>query len=208
MNREGHQIRNIIFDLGDVIMDISIEGTLARLSEKSGLSVQDIRNLYWSSEIFLNYEKGLFTDLDFFKGVRDLMKMDLSFDEFKLIWNGMLLRIPFDRLDLLLKIRSSYRIFLLSNTNSLHLEEFTRMIKTVSPHRTIEDYFEKCYFSHLVGMRKPEKEIFQLVLTENNILPQETLFLDDNINNVKGALNAGLHSEVVSNPQILFEIFK
>ena len=205
---EGKKIKNVLFDLGDVIIDISIPGTITKFAERSGLSTQEIREIYYHSDVFLNYEKGLISDDEFFAGINQIFSTDMSFDEFKSIWNGMLIKIPQERLLLLDKVSKSYRTFLLSNTNNLHLLRFTEMMHEISPERSLESYFERAYYSHQMSMRKPDAEIFEFILKQNNLRPEETIFLDDNADNIYGAAQVGIVAVLVKNPNQLFEIFK
>src|SRR5262245_28099009 len=90
------------------------------------------------------------------------------------------------------KLRKKYRLFLLSNTNSLHLIEFGERFKKASGGVSLEDIFEKTYYSHAVGLRKPHAAIYRLVLEENGLDPRETLFIDDTASNFTGAEEVGL----------------
>lgn len=204
----GKKINNILFDLGDVIIDISIPATISKFAERSGLSTQQIHEIYYHSEIFLNYEKGILNDQQFFEATNQIFSADMSFVEFKKIWNGMLLRIPQERLFLLDRVSKHYRTFLLSNTNNLHLLHFTEMMKEVSPGRPLESYFERAYYSHQMGMRKPDAEIFEFILNQNDLRREETLFLDDNVDNIYGAAQVGISALLIKSPSQLFEIFK
>jgi len=208
MNTGLQQIKNIIFDLGDVIIDLSIPGTLNRLAERSEKTSDQVKSLYWSSQTFHDYEKGLLTNAAFFQGANDLLGTDMSFEEFSEIWNSMLIRIPEERLHLLDRLSRTFRLFLLSNTNDIHLRRFTEMMEVVSPGRPLEYYFEKTYYSHRMGMRKPNEDIFSFVLNENGLLAHETLFLDDNHDNIKGASMVGIQTKLIENPAVLFELFK
>lgn len=208
MTYRNHKVSNLVFDLGNVIIDISIPGTIARLSDRSGLSIQQVTEIYTMSDIFLRYEKGLCTDQEFYLGANELFGTDMSFEEFSSIWNGMLIRIPYERLNLLDQLSSNHRMFLLSNTNDLHLFRFREMMAEVSPSRTLESFFEKAYYSHQIGLRKPDTEIFEYVLKENNLRPEDTLFLDDNSDNIAGATTLGIKTLLVENPSILFDVFK
>ena len=201
-------IKNIIFDLGDVIIDLSIPGTISRLAQRSGLSADQVKTLYWSSNTFLDYEKGLLSNEDFHQGANALLGTDMTFEEFSEIWNSMLIRIPSERLRLLDDLSDRYRLFLLSNTNDIHLRRFTDMMEEVSPGRPLESYFEKAYYSHRIGMRKPNTDIFNHVLRENVLMASETLFLDDNPDNIKGASLVGIETKLIDNPSVLFDLFK
>lgn len=200
-------IRHVIFDLGEVIIDLDIPGTVEKLSRLSGKTPAEVREIYSSSETFLDYEKGLISDEEFRSGANRLLGTDMSMEEFSAIWNGMLYRLPEERLQLLDRIRPDYRTFLLSNTNALHLEAFNAMVQTISPSRRMHDYVEYAYYSHLVNMRKPNEEIFRLVLEEQNLKPEETLFLDDNADNIIGASRLGIHAIRVTGPEVIFNLF-
>ncbi len=200
-------IRNVIFDLGEVIIDLDIPGTIKKLCKHSGKSPDEVRKIYTSSDVFLNYEKGLISDQDFRAGANELLGTSFEDDEFDLIWNGMLRDLPLKRLELLERLKSKYRVFLLSNTNEIHLREFTGLVRSISGKASMETYFEKAYYSHQIKMRKPDAEIFMYVLQNSNLVPGETLFLDDNADNIIGASACGIRAVRVINPDLIFEIF-
>lgn len=202
------RIRNLIFDLGEVIIDLDIPGTINRFSERTGKSPQEVRDIYTSSQVFLDYEKGLISDDAFHEGANRLFGSDLSREEFFMTWNGMLNRLPPERLTLLDELRPKYRVFLLSNTNALHVVAFDRMVAAIDPKRRMQDYVDHAYYSHLVKMRKPDAEIFQLVLDEQRILPEESLFLDDNADNIIGASALGIQTVRVTGPEVIFNLFR
>lgn len=200
--------RNVIFDLGEVIIDLDIPGTIARFSGRTGKTPEEVRSIYSSSGVFLDYEKGLISDAEFRSGANRLFGSDIGDDEFDSIWNSMLLRLPAERLDLLERVAGKYRTFLLSNTNAIHLKAFTEMVgKLVAPRR-LEEYFEKAYYSHEIRMRKPDAEIFNFVLKEKGLDPAQTVFLDDNADNIKGASGLGIQAIQVTRPDILFQLFE
>lgn len=190
-------ISNIIFDLGEVIIDLDIPGTITRFAQRSGKTEQEVREIYTASDVFLNYEKGLIGDEAFREGANRLFGTDMPPDEIDSIWNSMLRHLPQRRLDFLDRIRNRYRTFLLSNTNAIHIRAFQAFMPD---NRSLESYFEKVHLSHLMKMRKPDAEIFHQVLNENNLLPQETLFLDDNADNIRGAAACGIVAVRVEHP--------
>jgi putative hydrolase of the HAD superfamily len=107
----------------------------------------------------------------------------------------MLLDIPQHRVDFLREVAKKYRIFLLSNTNSIHVTEFTRMNDKVFGKGVFESIFEQHYYSCKMGMRKPDAEIFEYVLSENNLDRTKTLFIDDSIQHVEGVKAVGLTAD-------------
>jgi putative hydrolase of the HAD superfamily len=106
-------------------------------------------------------------------------------------WNAMLLDFPAGRIAFLLQLKNRYRTFLLSNTNAIHHQAFQQI--QLTPAGTLDDCFEKAYYSHEMGLRKPDAEIFQYVLEENNLSAAETLFIDDTISNIEGAMLVNLN---------------
>jgi len=205
---QGNQINSIIFDLGDVIIDLDIPETIARFARVSGKSTDEVREICGRSDVFLNYEKGLISDEVFRSEANRLFGTGLSDEEFDAIWNGMLIHIPAEKIDMLVGLAAGHRLFLLSNTNNIHITCFASMFGAVSGGKPIEDYFEKTYYSHQIGMRKPDEEIFRYVLEKNNLDPASTLFLDDNHDNIRGAASTGIQTFHVPHPSAVYNIFK
>lgn len=208
MIHQGVNISSIIFDLGDVIIDLAIPATIARFAECSGKPLEEVRTIYSRSDVFLNYEKGLISDEAFRNGANELLGTRLSDEEFDDIWNGMLIHIPAEKITLLEELAPDHRLFLLSNTNNIHLSCFNGMFLKASGGRPIEQFFEKAYYSHLMGMRKPDEEIFLHVLGENRLDPATTLFLDDNADNIRGAAATGIRTVHVTHPSVVLNVFK
>ena len=202
------QITNIVFDLGEVIIDLNIPGTIQKFADQSGKSLAEVRKIYSASDVFLNYEKGLISDEQFRSGANQLLGTSYADEEFDSTWNGMLYRLPPERLQLLKRLSNRYRIFLLSNTNAIHLRQFTKMVHSVSGEESMDAYFEKAYYSHLIKMRKPDAEIFEFVLKDSKLEAAQTLFLDDNEDNISGARACGIQAERILKPDQLFQIFQ
>jgi len=119
----------------------------------------------------------------------------------------MLVGIPVERMDLVTSIQGKYKLLVLSNTNAIHVKRFNQFLKENTGKSSLNDFFDVVYFSHEINMRKPDAEIFQFVLEENNLNPQETLFLDDNIMNLEAAERLGIQTQHIDHPNRLFEIF-
>jgi HAD superfamily hydrolase (TIGR01549 family) len=113
-------------------------------------------------------------------------------------WNAMLGDVPEKRLDLLVKAKQNYSTFLLSNTNELHIDMFEHELYQEHGVKNFEDYFDKVYYSCRIGMRKPDKEIFEFVLEQNSLKPEETVFIDDSIQHVQGAGACGINAYLLS----------
>ena len=110
----------------------------------------------------------------------------------------MLLDFPKERLDLLQKLKSKYRLFLLSNTNEIHITEFEKSLHKTHGYKNLESFFEKVYYSCRVKMRKPNIDIFELVLHENDLNAEETLFIDDSPQHIEGALKTGIKAVLLN----------
>lgn len=191
------QVKNIIFDLGGVIIDIDYH--LASAAFKK-LGIVDFDNFYSKakqSTLFDDFEKGIISNTQFRNTLRQYLPDEISDRQIDDAWNAMLIGIPSHRIDFLQSLAKRYRIFLLSNTNKIHIDAFTSMNDEKFGKGYFESIFEKYYYSSVIGMRKPEAEIFEFVLAENKLIKEETIFVDDSIQHVEGALNTGLHAELL-----------
>jgi glucose-1-phosphatase len=191
------EIKNIIFDLGGVILNIDFSRTEKAFQD---LGVKDFSKhitQFHITPLFQDYETGKIDDKTFIKGIQSLSPHSLAESEVINAWNALLLDFPEERIALLKKLSNKYRLFLLSNTNAIHLAEFQRRFHDLTG-GYLEDIFEKTYYSHLVKMRKPSEEIYSLVVNDNNLTPSETLFVDDTAANFHGSEKIGLHSAHVT----------
>jgi len=185
-------IKNIIFDLGGVIINLD-----NRLTEEAliRLGVKDIRQYFGhghAAAFFKEYEVGRITDREFIEAIRQLTGAAVPDQAIIDAWNALLLDFPPERIELLRQLGKKHRIFLFSNTNALHLAALQRIYTGAFGTGMLDDHFEKTYYSHLLGMRKPDKGSYEYILRENGLQAAETLFVDDAIINVEGAEQAGL----------------
>jgi glucose-1-phosphatase len=185
-------IKNIIFDLGGVILDIDI-----KLTEEAfaNLGIKDFSQYFghgFADSIFKDYEIGKITDAQFIDYIRKLGDHSLPDSIIIKAWNALLLDFPPERIDLLQRIRKHYRIFLFSNTNALHAKVFHKIYRDTFTGGHFDELFEKTYYSHVLGMRKPDLGSFKHIIGVNHLRPEETLFIDDAWINIQGAQKAGL----------------
>jgi|SRR6185312_3866521 len=186
-------IRNIIFDLGGVIINLDNRRTEAAFT---ALGVKNFREYFghgFAASFFKDYETGKLSDAEFIAEVRKLAGLG-HVPEAAIVesWNALLLDFPPERIRLLRELRKRYRLFLFSNTNALHLAALRKIWNDSIGEGSLDDYFEKTYYSHLLGQRKPDPGSYLHILRENDLLGAETLFVDDAIVNVEGAEQAGL----------------
>lgn len=198
-------IKNIIFDLGGVIMNIDFKKTENAFAALGFANFKQYMTQFHITPFFEDYETGKIDDAAFVKGIQEIAGRPLTEAQVVGAWNALLLDFPPARLQLLEKIKSDYRIFLLSNTNSLHYQAIQQTLE-VQTGKKLEDIFEKAYFSHIAHLRKPHAAIYQLVLEENQLQPAETLFIDDTATNFSGAEELGIQILHLKPPMQITEI--
>jgi FMN phosphatase YigB (HAD superfamily) len=201
-------IKNLLFDLGGVILDLSVAHTLKSFSELSGISQPEVHKIFTTSPGFNEYEKGAMGDQAFRDYIRDIYKVNASDEAIDSCWNAMLRGIPIVKLKLLQQLKEQYAVLLLSNTNEIHLSYINNvMLPGITTERSLDVYFHKAYYSHRMLKRKPDPEIFEQVLEENRLAAEETLFLDDNASNIKGAASVGIKTVHVTSPDLILDYF-
>lgn len=198
------KVKNLIFDLGGVIINLDTHATVEAFSKLGQLCEEGVS--IYSLDILKNYEKGLITDEEFRQQLTEKLNR-CSIDEVDTAWNSMLLDIPLERLHFLRSLKKEYRMFLLSNTNKIHLDQVNNILNKACGEANFSSFFEKTYYSHLMKKRKPDPEIFEQVLTENNLTAEETLFIDDNLGNLHGAESLGIKTLLVTSEKSLFDYF-
>jgi len=185
-------IKNIIFDLGGVIINLDNQRTEDAFT---AMGVKPFREYFGhghAASFFAAYEVGKLSDQEFVAAIRELTGVAASDAEIIRAWNALLLDFPPERIKLLKELRKTYRTFLFSNTNSLHLTALQQTYRDTFKEGSLDDHFERTYYSHTLGQRKPDIGSFQHILQENNLKGEETLFVDDALINVEGAEKAGL----------------
>lgn len=199
-------ITTIIFDLGGVIIDLDVAATTQALSKLISKNAEELSGFYESPD-FLAYEKGLVSDEEFRASIRKLTPNKITNQQIDDAWNAMLLGLPAERMELVTKLSPQHNLLVLSNTNGIHVKRFNKFLKTNTGKNDLNSFFDVVYFSHEIKMRKPDAEIYQFVLEENNLNPEDTLFLDDNKTNLEAAEKLGIQTTHIDHPNRLFEIF-
>ncbi|TKB97917.1 HAD family hydrolase [Pedobacter cryophilus] len=202
-------IKNVIFDYGNVIFTIDFKRTQAAFN---ALGINNVESFYahkTQHPIFNQFEKGEITAAQFRDGIREISEHpNLTDEQIDHTWNSLLIGVPKGNHELLLQVKQKYRTFLLSNINEIHLDYINNYLKRQFNIDGNEVFFEKIYYSHLVGKRKPNKEIFEQLLSENNLDPQETLFIDDSPQHLETATNMGIQTYLMTYPDTIQEFFK
>ena len=196
-------IKNIVFDFGDVFINLDKEATFKRLKEL-GVNEFTIELL----ELAKQYEMGMITTQEFVNTFKSYFP-SISETDFKNAWNSMLLDFPLYRLSFLKSLANSkkYRIFLLSNTNDLHIS----WIQKTWGRKLFSEFkncFEKFYLSHEIHLRKPNKNIYEFVIESNKLTPEETFFVDDTQENTVVANKLGIKTwQINPNSEDVVDLF-
>ena len=185
-------IKHIIFDLGGVILNIDYQLTSKAFKQ---LGVNNFDELYSQKEqiqLFDELETGKIDNNAFFDRFNVLLNTSLSHQQIEVAWNAMLLDWPIRRLQILQQLQNQFDLFLLSNTNSIHEAAFTKSLEQTHGLSSIALFFDNAYFSHRLGLRKPDTRTFEHILQKHQLNPSETLFIDDSIQHINAADSIGI----------------
>lgn len=191
MKSDFSHIRNIIFDLGGVLLDIDYLRTIRAFSELGLANPEEAFSKANQAEIFRLFECGQVSESVFLSHLQSEMP-EAKNEGLITGWNAMLGGFPKQRLDFIESINSKYNCYVLSNTNIIHQREFERIIEGVVGWENFASAFKKIYYSHEMGLRKPDISIFLKVLEEQGLNPKETCFIDDSPQHVRAAVQAGI----------------
>ena len=199
-------IKNIVFDLGGVILELDINRSIAALKEL-GFPVLDNLDIMFSIyPFFLEFETGRITPDQFIEAMVSQMGDHAPREEVLEAWNAMILGYRPDTIELLSQIRGKYRLFMLSNTNAIHEIHYNNLLHREYGILNLTDLFEKVYYSHDLNMRKPDLEIFQHVLTDSRLAAEETLYIDDTVIHVNAARELGINAYHLRLPERIAQV--
>jgi len=200
-------LKNLIFDFGGVLLNLNVQATKDAFiqlfqEDYSDKIEKDLEHVYH------DFERGKISNKSFVATHVQLAKNEIINDTDVIrAWNSMLLDFPKDRLNMLLALRKKYRVFLLSNTNAIHIAHVMHKLEEVYGITDFnEKYFDKVWYSHEVGHRKPDASIYQFVLQDAGLKANESLFIDDNTANILAAREAGLHGQIHDPTQEITEM--
>jgi len=187
---------NIIFDFGGIFVDLDFSKTADAFNR---LGVAGDFSQFFSkagqTQLFNQFEVGAISSSEFLSGLRKFLNLPKVSDEALIdAWGALLLDIQHERVEFLKEIGKSKKVFLLSNINQLHEEWMDRYLLQNPQFKDFYSHFDKVYFSHRIGLRKPHSEIFEFVCQDSGLDKNKTLFIDDSIQHVEGARKFGLHA--------------
>jgi len=192
----NRNISSIIFDLGGVILNINPQLTVDRFKAIGFLGIEVFLDHYRSLGFMADFQAGRITESQFYDEIRKESGLEISNQLIKEAWNAMLLDYPLDRIAKIKELKKDYKLFLLSNTNVVHFQDFAFRVPGVSQ---LGDLFDSVYYSHEIEMSKPNAEAYKFVLEANNLDAETTLFLDDLPENIATAKELGIQTYWVTN---------
>ena len=202
------KIKNIIFDLGGVILDID-ENVVYKELEKMGIDISELAHSKEFMEILSKFDTGIYTAATFRKKTKQFIGQEKMTDQkFDSIWNAMLLDIPRERIEAIEKVKKHYKIFLMSNTNVIHYDLYVRDLQLRFGYNEFDELFNKSYFSFAEHLEKPDPRFFELILDHEHLLPEETLFIDDTAENIEAAKSLGIKTYHISREELVRNLFE
>lgn len=194
----NQKIENIIFDLGGVIINLDMDHAFDKFSQLFGRDVRShMMDDYKNHDFFQQYEVGAISDSAFRKSLRALAHTDLDDTHLDQAWNSMLGDLPSERIDWISELAKDYNVVILSNTNSIHIRRFNEIFNQSTSYNLPSDLFHKTYYSHEIKDRKPNISCFQHVLNDGGMVPEKTIFYDDNLDNINAANDLGIKTVLV-----------
>jgi FMN phosphatase YigB (HAD superfamily) len=198
-------LKNLIFDLGDVIIPIDLTAPVRNFAMLANLPEEDVWAIWKEYDFINHYETGMIDDVAFRLQVRQLLKNDAWADEvIDTAWNTVLLDLPVERVERIKELAGTHRLFLLSNTSPIHIRRVNNVLTQLNQ-PTLEQLFERVFYSYEVRMAKPAPGIYQYVLSEAGIAAENTAFFDDNAANIQAAAELGIQAVHVQPPMTILD---
>ncbi len=185
-------LKNIIFDLGNVLIDIDFPRSEQALTALLGDDLLEKLKRNRQENLFYEFEKGNVSE-DFFIKTLQLLGENISEQQIKDAYNAMLIGFKAERFEMLERLAKKYTLYVLSNTNKIHIDWVHQHLeKDLNIHNYEAQYFKTVYYSHEIHLRKPDVEIYEYVLQNAGLKAEETLFIDDNYDNIVTAQSIGI----------------
>ncbi len=198
----------IIFDFGNVLIDLNYPEVIRRFTEVAKKNKERVEELVVTAPVLQEFEMGMIGSDEFRTKINSLLGTNMGELQFEDIWNSMLKSITKERMDKVIKIGERFDTFILSNTNKIHEIAYDEMIMMENGKDTLRDFVKKVYYSHEMGMRKPNLDCYKFVIDDIGCDPSGMLFLDDRLDNIEMARKAGMRAIQIFDPdKQLNEIF-
>ncbi len=200
-------VKNIIFDLGGVLLNIEPKLTGLALEQMGVKNMALVHARLTESGLYARYDQGACSDSRFREEIRQACGIELTDGQIDEAWNALLLDFPPGRVEMMHSLAGHYRLFLLSNTNSIHYLSYTSRFREVHG-EPLTRLFEKLFLSFEMGCHKPDPQIYTLALQQGNLAASETLFIDDSLANAEGAVRQGLSAIHLAPGMEVTDLFK
>jgi len=191
------QIKNVIFDLGGVLLNIDYYKTANAFKALGASEFDSFYSQTGANHLFEQLETGHIEPEDFYKAMQPHCAAGTSFQQIQIAWNAILLNFRKESVQYLTTLKDRFNLYLLSNTNIIHHTQFHKTFTAETGLQEFDSLFIKAYYSHAINRRKPYPETYYFVLEDAGLAAGETLFIDDSVVNIKGALEAGLHTHLL-----------
>ena len=189
--------KNIIFDLGGVLINLNFSKTTQAFRDLGFLHFEKMYSQSKVDQLFEKLETGAISEDDFYTVLLGAASLQIDAAQIRSAWNSLLLDYRKSSLAFLSSLKSSYKTYLLSNTNAIHFTAFNKILEFEVGLSTLDSYFTKTYYSHLLGLRKPNNDIFDFVVSDAGIKITETLFIDDTPENIDAARAMGFKTHLL-----------
>jgi putative hydrolase of the HAD superfamily len=197
----------VIFDLGNVLIDIDYSRAMNLMKEALPTVLHHRVDTCYAAEFHKAYERGEIDSSSFRNAFRDYFEQSWSDAEVDYLWNSLLGELPAYRLDLVRRLKSTYQVGILSNTNEIHVDAVHALLQAEHGMPNFYPLFDRVFYSQEMGLAKPSAAIYQQLLLDLDTLPSRVLFFDDLLANVEGAAAVGIQAVQVTGPNTIFDFF-
>ncbi len=202
------KIEAIIFDLGGVIINLAESQTIKAFAALGKMSIEEAGDIVSNEKYFKDYETGKIDDPTFRAHLRESFLFEGPEEYLDEAWNAMLGTIPKAKFEKLNRLRSAYKLYVMSNTNAIHVRRFLQIADHFSPQKDFYAYFDKVYLSNEIGERKPDSGAWQVILDEQSVAAHNALFIDDKLENINAASQLGLQVYHNQSPDDWMNLFE
>lgn len=207
MMKSNNDIEFLIFDMGNVIIDIDISLTIKELKNELTEKECLLADGFLESALHADFETGAIGEMEFRNGIRTAFQKDWKDVWIDKAWNTLLLSIPKERIALLKTLRKTHKLYLLSNTNSIHFKVVEEIFRRDHGEESFTSLFDRIFLSYEMGLKKPDKRIYEKVVAEIGAKPEQCLFFDDLEENLKSAKEVGIGTHHINHPKALVDYF-
>jgi putative hydrolase of the HAD superfamily len=188
-------IKAVIFDIGNVLVDVNLDRWIPCFKELNVILPENFLKNEKTKEVFYEYEMGNIQQCqEFVKRISRCLEIEeIPFEQFKNAWNEVILKLRPDSFELVKRLKNQHKLYVLSDTNQMHIDYIKDLYQKTYPNEQFEDLFAKCYFSHEMGVAKSSPQAWINILEEQHLKPEECLFIDDMLPNIERAKSLSLN---------------